>query len=410
MAKDLMPFNEKALPAHIQRAIEAGEGNIEARASVPSLTYGGKKWTMVIDGDEKMMQKRNEDGDLEPATTINVIILDYAKRRGRTYYEGAYDKDKPGKPLCWSDDGITPHKSIAEPQGAKCADCPLSVKGSKTNDQGKAVVACSEHRMLAVVPANKPSFTPLRLKLAITSDYDGQSPDLVEKGWFAFSNYKDFLRANNVPSTYFLITKLRFDPNADWPKVIFHKGDWLDEDALKTAIEASKSDDVQKLLAGSWTPEGPDGHAAAEAAEAQKPKTATPKAKAKPVVDDDELEEKPAPKKKPAAVKEFDDDDGEGEVVKSKPFTEDDIELTTTSKAKQAEVAANQKAKKAAALDEDGDDVVIDDDAPAPKAKAKAAAPKAKAKAAEVEDDDDATAKKPGKPLIAVLSDWDDDE
>lgn len=391
MAGNALSTFTQNVPAHIARAMETGEGNIEARATVPSLTYGGKKWTIALNGDQKVIQKKGEDGEMEPLTVLPVIILDYAKRRGRAFYEGAYDPAKPGKPLCWSSDGIAPDKGIKEPQASKCAKCPMSEKGSRVADNGKASYACSEFRMLAVVPAGKPDFEPLRLKLAMTSDYDGQSPDLAEKEYFAFSNYKDYLRANGVNSTYMLVTKMRFDPNVDWPKVIFHRGDWLDEDAYAIAAEAAQSQKVKDLLSGAWSPEGADGVATDDdEVPAPKPKAkpaiepdddepAPKPKKAQPPVDDDEA---PAPKRKPKPAVDDDDDltpAPKPKTATSKPLSDDDIELTTTPKAKQAEVAARQKAKKAAELD---------DDEPAPK-------PKANGKKAAAVDDDDETPAKP---------------
>jgi hypothetical protein len=145
------------------------------------------------------LEKRDSDGEVVPVSVMKVVILDYAKRRGRTYYEGAYDPDKESAPICWSDDGITPDATVPDEvktkTSFKCDTCPLAAKGSKVTDQGKAIAACSQHRMLAVVPANKLDFTPLRLKIAITSDWDKQSPDAEAQGWYAFSNYTDYLKA-----------------------------------------------------------------------------------------------------------------------------------------------------------------------------------------------------------------------
>lgn len=258
MSNALTMFDANHLPAHVASFFEE-ESNIADRVTVPSLGYEGKVWTIALNGDKTKLVKKDADGDEVPVPVMRVVVLDYAKRRGRALYEGAYDPAKPGTPSCWSDDGVTPNASVKEPQHAKCDGCPMAVKGSKVTENGKAVTACSQHRMLAVVPANKLDYPPLRLKLAITSDYDGQSPELEAQGWYAFSNYTDFLRAKGVQHTAALVTKMKFDPNVAYPKVLFSPDKWLDDAALKTIAPVAKSDGVKALLAGTWTPAGVDG-------------------------------------------------------------------------------------------------------------------------------------------------------
>src|SRR6202035_2765241 len=91
-----------AIPAHIA-SFFGEESNIEDRQTVPSLSYEGKVWTVSANGDKRKLTKVNDDGDEEAIGTMRVVVLDYAKRRGRAFYEGAYDPAKPGKPTCWSE-------------------------------------------------------------------------------------------------------------------------------------------------------------------------------------------------------------------------------------------------------------------------------------------------------------------
>lgn len=288
---DLTTFDPKqGLPAHIAGFFEQ-ESNIQDRQTVPSLSYEGKTWTIALDGNKTKLIKRNADGDEEPVSVMKVVVLDYAKRRGRAFYEGEYDPNKIGSPVCWSDDGIEPDASSPKLQSKKCETCPQAVKGSKITQQGKAVQACGQHRMLAVVPANKLDFTPLRLKIAITSDFDKQSPEAEQQGWFAFSNYTDHLKSRGVQHTAALVTKIKFDANAPYPKLFFAADRWLDESELKTVVPLTKDEGVAKLLGGTWTPAGVDGvrkddTTAAPTAETQAPAT---KAQAQ-AVDDDEGE------------------------------------------------------------------------------------------------------------------------
>lgn len=299
-----------AVPAHIAAFLET-EGNIADKASVPSLSYEGKVWTRSVDGEKIKLTKVNDDGDKEPIQTLKVIVLDYAKRRGRTYYEGAYDPAKQGMPVCWSNDGDKPDAKIQNPQHSDCKNCPQSAKGSKITEQGKAVTACSSHRMIAVVPASQPTSTPLRCKLAITSLFDKQSPDLEAAGWMAFEQYIDMLRSRGVSHTASIVTKMKFDPNVAYPKVIFSPDRWLDQGELAVVAPIAKSDDVKHLLDGTFTINGVDGvkdepfeqgEAIAEPVTAPVPAPKPAAAKPKPAAPKPEIKPAPAPEPQPAPV------------------------------------------------------------------------------------------------------------
>jgi hypothetical protein len=259
----LTQFQPGAVPAHVQNFLGGQEANTAIGGiTVPSLSPQGKVWTISLDGQKTQLQKRDNDGEMVPVGVMRVVILDFAKRRGRAYYEGSYDPDKESAPLCWSDDGITPDNSSTQLQSKKCAECPKAVKGSKVTDQGKATAACSQHRMLALVPANKLDFAPLRLKIAITSDFDKQSPNAAANtaaGWFAFSNYLDYLKSSGVTHTAAVVTKMKFDAGATYPKILFAADRWLTPEELAVVGPLTKDEEVQKLLGGTWTPAGPDG-------------------------------------------------------------------------------------------------------------------------------------------------------
>lgn len=381
MAKNAVTIfdsTQVAIPAHLQNTI-GEEKNIVDRVSVPSLAYGGKVWAIHKDGEKIKIMKKDEDGDEIAVPLIRVVVLDYAKRRGRAYYEGSYDPDKQTAPLCWSDDGIKPHASITEPQHATCEGCQWSVKGSKMTDSGKSVTACSQHRMLVVAPLNKLSM-PLRMKIAITSDWDKQNEKAAKENWFAFNNYTDFLRARNIGHTAMIVTKMKFDQNVDYPKVLFSPDRFVNEEEVEVIQPLLKSDEVKNLLSGTWTPAGVDGK-----------QIAAP---------DDEEDEKPVAKKSAPA---------KAPPKKAAVVEEDEEEEETAPPPKKA------PPKKAAVVEEDEEEEE-EEAAPPPKKSAPAKAAPKKA-AAPVEDDEEEEPKpKKGKgkadagdPLAGILNDWDED-
>lgn len=405
-------FDPGKLPAHMQDM--ADDSNIAPKLTVPSLSYEGKTWTVIKDGEKKKLTRRNEDGDVEPITTFQGVILGYAPRRGRAYYEGAYDPGKISAPACWSDDGIKPHASIDEPVNPKCEGCPMSIKGSRQTDQGKASVACSQHLMLAVVPAAKLDFTPLRLKLAITSIWD---KDQTEPGWYAFDQYLDQFRAKKVPHTAMVVTKFRFDPNVAFPKVMFQPSRWLTADELEVVKPIVKSDEVKALISGTWTPAGGDGTKVEDKSEtkALPPKKVQTKPAPEPEEEEaDEEEEAPPPPKKapakkakPAPEPEPEEDELEG--------LEDADEEEEAPPPKKAAAKPKAKAKPVEEIEDADFEMEEPETAPAPKKGTPAKKPAAKA--APVEDDDEgpemARPAKKGKAksddgLDGLLDEWDD--
>lgn len=261
----LTTFQPGAVPAHIAAARAGGQLDTNTEGSgitVPSLSPQGKVWTISLEGQKTKLEKRDNDGEVVPVGVFKGVILEFAQRRGRAYYEGAYDPDKESAPLCWSADGIEPNANAPQLQAKKCADCPKAVKGSKVTEQGKAVTACSQHRMLALVPAAKLDFTPLRLKIAITSDFDKQSTGAAantQQGWFAFQQYRDYLVSVGVKHTAEVVTKMKFDANAAYPKILFAADRWLTPEELATVGPLTKDPAVLALLSDTWTPAGPDG-------------------------------------------------------------------------------------------------------------------------------------------------------
>ena len=91
MAQELTTFADRpALSPKHSKFFEENK-NIQDRQTVPSISYEGKKWTIVLNGEKRIVQKKDADGDLVPVTTLKVVVLDQNPVRGRAYYEGAYN-------------------------------------------------------------------------------------------------------------------------------------------------------------------------------------------------------------------------------------------------------------------------------------------------------------------------------
>lgn len=249
------PNSGAALPAYITEAMEDLGTNIPERNTVPSLSYEGKTWQIVKDGNKTKLQSKNNDGDMVPIPVMRIILLNFNAERGRAYYPGTYNPSQVSAPTCWSADGKAPDPSVKEKQHSVCQGCPQSVKGSKVQD-GKEMVACSSHRLLAVAPAFEIESEPLRLKIAVTSDYD---KEIVEHGWFALRQYVDFLKSRGISHTGMVVTKIKFDSNVAYPKLLFALDRLLSAEEIQQVRRAGANPKVKELLSENWTPAGVDG-------------------------------------------------------------------------------------------------------------------------------------------------------
>jgi hypothetical protein len=368
-------FDPNQMPAHVKAAQEAGTSNIVTRSQVNALTFPGKVWTVIIDGSKRPLMRTNQDGEEELIQTFDAIIIAYNENRGRAYYGGrAYDPNAENAPVCWSNDGVTSSPNSSERQSEKCNVCPQSIKGSRQTDQGKPAAACAVHRNLAIVPKSRDltAAPVLRLKIPQTSDFDGLNKEAQAKGMFAFTNYLNFLKSKQVPFTYSLTTKIRFDNTKSYPKLWFSPGRWLSEEEMATCAEIAESPSLDDLLKTDFTgfagtrPPGITEEDEAETDEDESPLEIAPPAAPKKAA-----APKPAPAPAPAAAAPA---NGKGKVQK---------------KAEAAAAAA--AARKAAVLDDDDEDEPVTKRAPAA-----------------------ASAPAPGisgasPALDTILKDWDDD-
>lgn len=276
-------------PAYLQNHTRK---NIKDTTTVNSLGITGKVFSVSVEGEQKKLTSRNSEGDTVPMSVVRAIFLDVAPRRGRSFYEGTYDPTKTTPPDCWSVDGVKPHDNVPDKQHPKCDGCPQAVKGSGTNGKG---MACGQHLMtvLLLVGPKGVMMTPLRLKLAITSVWDADNKEANEDGWYAWDQYAKELKKKGVDDTSTVVTKICFDPNVAYPKLMFSADRYVDDATYEAISPLLDSPEVRELLDATWTPAGVDGTRASEV-EAYKAK-----GNPAPAEDDGEVEQ-PRTRRKPA--------------------------------------------------------------------------------------------------------------
>lgn len=251
---DIIPFaatGVMAVPAHVAALFDA-DSNIAPRVTINQLSYKGKVWRRIVDGEEIKITRKNADGDSEPVPIVGLVVLDHNKGRSRAYYEGDFVEGENKAPRCASMDGIKPDAGIAEPIAATCASCPNAVKGSKITESGKQTTLCAANKRIAVVPVTAIGTHPvLLLRIAQTSVWDKNNPHEAQ-GWYAWDQYLDLLRARGAKNTAAVETRVKFDMDKAYPKLLFSAARWLNEDEAKAAKQRriDADDEVAKILTG----------------------------------------------------------------------------------------------------------------------------------------------------------------
>jgi len=256
------------------------------------ISLKGGKFRLFVGGEQVSVSKSD---------TMNVVVVN-AAAVSRTYYEGTYDPNNPSAPSCWSADTRVPSPDVPAEQkkASRCADCPMNVKGS---GQGESR-ACRFNQRLAITLEGKPDEV-YQLQLPATSIF-GEA----KGGDMGMQAYAKFLNAHNTPIIA-VMTEMRFDENAETPKLFFKPVRALDEAELRTAVEMKDSEDAIKAITLSVAQ-----------ADGVKSKSEKPSAKKNFIIDDEDE----APKQKAKARVVEDDDDEEvvepKKVAASKPKEE----------------------------------------------------------------------------------------
>jgi hypothetical protein len=406
----IVPFAQAPVPAHIKKAIDSGASNIPEKLTVNQLSFRGKVWRQVIDGEERALLNKED----EPVSAVHVVVLNHNKARSRSYYEGAYVEGKATPPACWSNDGESPDSSVKEPQSSSCAKCPQAVKGSKITANGKETTACAVFKRLAVIPLSDLTCPPLLLRLAQTSMWDKNNEENEGKGYYAWDQYLDMLRARGASHTGLVATKIRFDSRMAYPKLVFAASRWLEDEEIDLVRPMWEGEATLKLLNASEvaaaerkpaTPKDDDE----EEAPAVKPSKAK-KAAPAPVEEEEEDDTPPPPKKAKKAAAPPVEEEADEEEEAPPPPKKSKVKPAPAPAAEEEDEEEEappppKKAKKAAAPPVEEEE---EEDEPAPVAK------KAK-KAAPVEDEEEAApapaakkAKGKGDGLADLVEEFDD--
>lgn len=243
MSYEVIPFAPNMGAVTIPDNIKGMFEDTSRGDSIPKISIKGKVWSSVANGETNQYL----DAEDNPIPTLKVVVLGETPGRCRTYFAGKYSGDSNIAPTCHSYDGVAPATDAKEPQSGSCRSCPMSVKGSKLTDDGKATTACSTGKRLAVVPSNNIEAEPYLLQLPITSVWTESDP-YADKGYFCWDSYKKSIKKYGVINPAMVETWMKFDPKSEYPKVIFKAGGQFPTAALMRIAERCKEDEIAHII------------------------------------------------------------------------------------------------------------------------------------------------------------------
>ena len=307
----VVPFQGQlpALPAYLRTAAAAG-ANDEFTAGLssgfvapPKLGIEGGKFHVIdSDGNDVVVTKTDDEGNVVPVSVLSVVVLGANIGKYKVFYGTKYDpKAEATRPKCYSYDGIQPSPMADEPQCATCQACPQNEWGSVVNELGNKTRACSDGKLLAVLPTSSVTKqltadtlfgTALSLKLTPTSlSRSKQAKKEAPEAAFSWTEFMGLLNAypieggeTQVPLRAVSV-KLFFDMKAQYPLLQFKLGRFLNEDEINFVMERAGGDDVKAIVEEQGQGPAPT-RAPKLAAPAAAPALAAP-AKPKPPVEDD---------------------------------------------------------------------------------------------------------------------------
>ena len=225
-----------AVPDHIRKAFAQQAANAALAAGVsagyPIISYKGKVWHIVEGGERTLVTIGEGRNANDPAASLEAVIILANPALNKVYYPDGYEEGSTERPLCHSDDGITPAADAQEKQSPACGTCPHNEWGSKISDTGSRGKACADSRRMAIAsPDDLDNPMLLRCPAASLKTLLAFGQQLDKRGWPYFA----------------LVTRIGFDSSLAYPALTFSPERWLDEDEL-AKVTAMQDDDLVKTI------------------------------------------------------------------------------------------------------------------------------------------------------------------
>jgi len=220
------------LPAFIKDAQPSALTQLLAGSeAVKRLSIGGGVFRLLL-GRQELAEREER--------SMNIVIVAAAPAYARTFYGSAFDPDsEPTAPLCWSDDGKHPAETCTSPQAAACMRCPHDREGTGQNGQGRAC-RTSARVAVALDGALEDGLVAMNIPAAsIFGQGNGRYSPLQE--------YARKLAGFNI-SLEKVLTEVRFDTKATFPRIMFQAVRPLTEAEYNTVVGLSEETNLDPFI------------------------------------------------------------------------------------------------------------------------------------------------------------------
>lgn len=217
--------NVPVVPDYLKKymAENGAGGDADAMAaasiSIPRISLKGKKF-QFINGDEE--SKKSEE------IYVSILAVEpEGPRMIKTFYKNGYNPNDTSPPDCSSSNGVAPDSWVSDPVSQSCSNCPKNVFGSATSPTGKKTKACRDAKRLWVAKVDDLQGTVYGLNVPVTSLRD-------------MADYGREIREMGAPLAA-VVTKIYMDEDSEFPKLLFARAGFLNEEQGLIAIERSAS-------------------------------------------------------------------------------------------------------------------------------------------------------------------------
>ena len=294
----IIPFDGSAkLPAYLTKFREQApsiNSDVVGAASFPHISIKGKVFTLVKDGERKVL-RREIDGELVPRSSVPLVTV-RANTKARTYFSKQYVEGENAIPDCQSFDGIAPTAQSPNKQATKCAICPHAAWGTGS-DKGTGT-ACSKVTLLAVKDPENPG---MNLMLRVPPASRPSFTDACKQG-----------QSRNIPYNA-LVLRVSFHPEAAMPQLVFTPTALVSDELYAQIEQEYASQEVLDMLglntqaavekaAAPAAPTVSKNELAAALGTSAKPKVTRATGTPKPTAPAPVVEEAPAPQAAPATT------------------------------------------------------------------------------------------------------------
>ena len=238
----LVPIDQAAsqISPHMRARMAAGKGlnNNFAdgiRDAFPILSIKGKVFRVRVNGEEQALL---DPATRQPLPFLDVVLVNASPQLSKTYYAKGFVDGDLNPPDCWSLDSIAPDRSVANKMAPLCANCPMNAFGSRITDNGKQAKACQDARRVAVVMPHQ---------------LDGQEQMimLLRVPQSSLKNLKVYahLLERHQMEPGACVTRLAFDYQEAFPKLLFNFVSPLNEQQYDKAIDIAEAPNTHLMLA-----------------------------------------------------------------------------------------------------------------------------------------------------------------